>query len=272
MTIDYIRVPIKLLGLRLGQTEMVILSLAISFGEKGLLLSNNKLSEMLFVNRRNVINAINRLRCRKYLVDKDKNKRTRNLVIGKRITELLVVSPATPGSVSRDTTNDIKNEEKVVSPATLGSVSSDTKVVSPATPITKRTKVNLKKRRNSEAFRLASFLFSEIQRRKPDFRKPDLQSWAKHVERMIRLDKRKPDRIESVIRWCQNDNGDGSKWRGWQNNVLSTAKLREKFDRLELAMEEGAIAAAGTAKVVRDANGKTPRERLLAEMAEVTDS
>ena len=47
---------------------------------------------------------------------------------------------------------------------------------------------------------------------------------------MIRLDKRKPERIEAVIYWCQQD-------PFWQSNILSTEKLREKFDQLELRMK-----------------------------------
>ncbi len=46
---------------------------------------------------------------------------------------------------------------------------------------------------------------------------------------MIRLDSRKPDRIEKVIRWSQQDSF-------WQSNILSVAKLRKQFDVLELRM------------------------------------
>lgn len=128
-----------------------------------------------------------------------------------------------------------------------------------------------KKRRNSEDFRLASLLFSEIRKRKPDFRKPDLQSWAKHVERMIRIDRRKPDRIEAIIKWAQNDSGgNDGKWKGWQNNILSTRTLREKFDRLELSMGESSCSGSDTAQLVRNAEGKTPREQLLGEIEEAT--
>jgi hypothetical protein len=48
---------------------------------------------------------------------------------------------------------------------------------------------------------------------------------------MIRLDSRKADDIEAVIEWCQAN-------EFWQNNVLSTEKLRQKFDQLYLKMEE----------------------------------
>jgi hypothetical protein len=91
---------------------------------------------------------------------------------------------------------------------------------------------------NSNELRLATLLFSLIRERKPDLKEPNLQVWAKQIHLMIDGDKRTPERIEAVIRWCQADCGDGGKWKGWQNNILSTAKLREKFDILELRMQE----------------------------------
>ena len=90
---------------------------------------------------------------------------------------------------------------------------------------------------NSDEFRLASLLLEEIKKRKPDFKGPNLQTWSSYIDKMIRLDKRSPERIEQVIRWAQADTGNG-RWNGWQNNILSTAQLREKFDKLELAMDK----------------------------------
>ena len=74
---------------------------------------------------------------------------------------------------------------------------------------------------------LSELLFNEILSRKPDFKKPNLQTWAAHIDRMIRLDRRRPERIRAVISWCQQDDF-------WQNNILSTDKLRKQFDQLEL--------------------------------------
>jgi len=84
---------------------------------------------------------------------------------------------------------------------------------------------------DADEFRLAEMLFEEIVTRKPDFKKPNLQKWAVHVGRMLKLDNRKVARIGEVIRWCQQDGF-------WQNNILSTEKLRDKFDQLELRMQE----------------------------------
>lgn len=124
------------------------------------------------------------------------------------------------------------------------------------------------KRQKSDDFRLAQLLLDLICKRKPDFRdaQPDrkqktLERWAKHVDWMIRLDHRKPERIEQVIRWCQADSGNGS-WSGWQNNVLCTEKLRKQFDMLELSMGsngDGTVEAAPF-----DKGAATQREKMLA--------
>lgn len=90
-----------------------------------------------------------------------------------------------------------------------------------------------------EPFRLAELLLNLILARKPNFKKPNLQSWAKDIDRMLRLDKRTPDRVETVIRWTQQD-------PFWQANVLSASTLREKFDQLELKMSCSNKKSTGT--------------------------
>jgi len=80
------------------------------------------------------------------------------------------------------------------------------------------------------ARRLAELLWDLIRQRKPDFKEPDLDHWARDIDRMIRLDGRDPQQIEAVLRWCQAD-------AFWQSNILSGAALRRHFDRLELKMQ-----------------------------------
>lgn len=84
---------------------------------------------------------------------------------------------------------------------------------------------------NSDEVRLSEFLFEKILFRNSKHKKPNLQTWAKDVDRMIRLDRRTPEEIRAVIEWCQADTF-------WQNNILSAAKLREKFDQLQLKRGE----------------------------------
>jgi hypothetical protein len=83
---------------------------------------------------------------------------------------------------------------------------------------------------DSIEFRLASFLLEEILKNKSDLKKPNLQTWAKEINLMIKRDGRAPDRIREVIVWAEGDSF-------WRLNILSPKSLREKFDRLELAMD-----------------------------------
>jgi len=84
---------------------------------------------------------------------------------------------------------------------------------------------------SSDTYRLAALLLQKILERKPNFKKPNLQAWAGSVDRILRGDGRSVQAVENVIVWCQKDDF-------WQNNILSTGKLREKFDQLELKMEK----------------------------------
>lgn len=83
---------------------------------------------------------------------------------------------------------------------------------------------------DSDAYRLASLLFQKIQSRKSTFKKPNLKEWGTVIDRMVRLDGRDLKTIENVIGWCQQDSF-------WQNNILSTEKLRKQFDQLEMKMD-----------------------------------
>ena len=83
----------------------------------------------------------------------------------------------------------------------------------------------------SDEFRLSALLFEEMEKNNPKAKKPNLQLWAKQVDLMIRRDNRTPAEIEMVIRWSQKDDF-------WHVNILSTKKLREKFDQLTLKMRE----------------------------------
>lgn len=86
---------------------------------------------------------------------------------------------------------------------------------------------------DSDERHLAELLLALILERKPDFRRPALGCWAREIDRLLRLDGRTPARVEAVIRWCRQD-------PFWANNILSPAKLRKHFDRLELEMDRPA--------------------------------
>lgn len=100
----------------------------------------------------------------------------------------------------------------------------------PKTVPEQRIKRNNNKLFSSDSieYGLSEKLISCIRERDPGFN-PKSENWPVHIDRMIRLDNRDPGEIQAVIDWCQQDSF-------WQNNILSTEKLREKFPQLLLKM------------------------------------
>lgn len=84
---------------------------------------------------------------------------------------------------------------------------------------------------SSIEFQLSQLLLDLIIKRDPNYKKPNLQEWSKHIDYLIRLDKRVPKNIKEVITWCQEDDF-------WQNNILSTQKLRKQFNQLNLKLKK----------------------------------
>lgn len=93
---------------------------------------------------------------------------------------------------------------------------------------------DLKKKRTSpsaQASALAEeFYFALKDAHGEDFKKPNLETWTKHMDLMLRLDEREPSMIRKVMTWALNDSF-------WKPNILSVATLRKKFLTLKLQME-----------------------------------
>ena len=107
-------------------------------------------------------------------------------------------------------------------------------------------------------YMLAQYLFSYIYDRKPNIKKPNIQIWTKHISRMIKLDKREPERIKEVIEWCQQDDF-------WCDNILSTRKLRDQFDQLELKMDKKKGKVIQTKKSITPDSDDPETTQLLFE-------
>lgn len=83
---------------------------------------------------------------------------------------------------------------------------------------------------DSQPLILATLLMTEHRKTDDKFligkERDTLQRWAADIDKLIRLDKRTHDEIRRVILWCQ------SPGCFWVSNILSGAKLREKFPQL----------------------------------------
>jgi len=94
-----------------------------------------------------------------------------------------------------------------------------------------------KKTSSPEALRLSGVLADLILQNNPgnrslttEKRDATVKRWAADFDKLICIDGRAPEEIERVIRWCQSDSF-------WKSNILSGAKLREKWDQLTVKMQ-----------------------------------
>ena len=111
---------------------------------------------------------------------------------------------------------------------------------------------------DSDEFRLASFLWEKIKENNPTAKAPNLQSWAKSVDLMLRIDKRTTDEIEDVITWCQADTF-------WMANIMSTSTLRKQFDKLTMQMRRNGSKSSTPILPGGNTNGQSlrPTQRAM---------
>lgn len=150
-----------------------------------------------------------------------------NLDNYKNPTENSIKTPSKPhrNSTINNNDNNVKNGKNDIKRSFVESSAINQIIVLPKPP--KKIKLFSE---DSMEFRLAKLLFNQIKKRKPDFKEPNFQVWSKKIDKMIKIDNRKPEKIKEIIKWCQKDDF-------WQNNILSTKKLRKQFDQLELRMK-----------------------------------
>ena len=75
---------------------------------------------------------------------------------------------------------------------------------------------------------LSEYLFSKMLLNNPEAKKPNMQSWADELRKMVELDNRTIEQVKGMIEWSQADDF-------WKINVLCTKKLREKYDQMRVA-------------------------------------
>lgn len=90
-------------------------------------------------------------------------------------------------------------------------------------------------------------------------RRPSVgEQWLVEMDRLIRLDGRDPELILQVIDWCQAD-------EFWRGNILSSKKLREKFDQLLVRMR-----SAGSQQTASSSTGGPSWQRGMLSHGRMT--
>lgn len=85
---------------------------------------------------------------------------------------------------------------------------------------------------DSLELKIATYFFERILLNNPNHKKPNLQTWADDIRKMLELDNRPKDELGNLIKWAQADDFEMS-------NVLSPAKLRKRYDALLIKMKNG---------------------------------
>jgi len=116
-----------------------------------------------------------------------------------------------------------------------------------------KKKTPRKKRAYEESsieFQLSNLLYQKIMENNSEFKKPDLQKWSDDIRLMIERDNRKPEKIKGMIEWAQSN-------EFWFSNILSTRKLREKYDQMNI-------------QAARDTRGIIPKSKKEKEEEAMT--
>lgn len=96
--------------------------------------------------------------------------------------------------------------------------------------INKSTSINIFNNESFEILIVNAFVL-KLKELYPNFKEPNINAWAKEIDKMVRIDKRSEQDIKDVLNFATNDSF-------WQSNILSTAKLRKHFDRLYIQMSQ----------------------------------
>ena len=83
----------------------------------------------------------------------------------------------------------------------------------------------------------AEWMLSKFLILNPNFKKPNLESWANTLRLMIEVDKRDPVMIGKVFEWANKDSF-------WSSNILSANSLRKQFDKLVVKVNQPVKAKA----------------------------
>lgn len=105
-------------------------------------------------------------------------------------------------------------------------------------------------RKNPLYLQISEYLFSKIKTENPNHKPPNLNAWADQIQRMAEIDKRAPEEIKRMIDWIYSNHDPF-----WKTCILSTQKLREKYDQIFIQMKNPRKSNAPIGRAKRDETG-----------------
>lgn len=129
-------------------------------------------------------------------------------------------------------------EDKKEEPKTLSAQSPD----ADSPEVQEERRKPAKREPSADDLALASRIFGLILDGNPTAKKPNLPAWADEIRLMREVDRRELPEIWSLFQWVRKDTF-------WRANVLSPAKLREKWDQLTEKRMQPAMPGRGVPPV-----------------------
>ena len=184
---------------------------AHSMGYKGCIASNKTIAQETGLSESTVASQLSRLHAAGWIKVNMKNGHRQS------IEPLMVIKPPfDPHQTPLQPPSNIEDSNKntVIRPTSSDSDTTPAKATHSSVPET--------------ATQLAELLHGLIAKRDPRYGKRSVKQvpqWAVIIDKTQRIDEYTYEEIESVIRWCQED-------EFWQKNILSADKLRKQMHRL----------------------------------------
>lgn len=109
---------------------------------------------------------------------------------------------------------------------------------------------------SDDHFRFAELMFDRVADVMPKTKKPNLEKWANDIRLINQRDKIELRELWNVFVWANNDGF-------WKTNILSPAKLREKYPQLEVKRNEAGKQNGGQGATQSKSGGKlSPSDRI----------
>lgn len=131
------------------------------------------------------------------------------------------------GSTQTDTTPQPDSAQRDTQPSAQRDTQVGPKGIQELNPLTKpnEPKKSRALRFDENDREIASWMLERIRTLDPNCKEPNLDSWANDIRLMRQKNNRTPDSIRSVFGWANASSF-------WKSNILSPAKLRDKFTTL----------------------------------------
>ena len=84
---------------------------------------------------------------------------------------------------------------------------------------------------DSYQMEFAVWMHGQLLIQNPNFKKPNLESWANTLRLMLEVDKRDSVKVGEVFTWANQDDF-------WSSNILSPVSLRKQFDKLVVKLDQ----------------------------------